>query len=725
MKAARPAATASRRPLDRAVAALPLVLAYLLLCCLYAWQATQRDSPTIFTDELELGQISRAIADTGEAARRGVPYGFQTLYSFLVAPAWWIDDTASAYEAAKFIGVLVMTATIFPAYALARTIVSKPWALGAAVASAAIPALAYAPFLVEEPLAYPVATTALWLIARALARPTGWTIALAAAVCAGATLVRAQLAILIPVLALALALAYWERPAFRRARKKWTRGDYVGVVLLGILAALALSAFLGHRSEEWYRATGFYKERMFDYGLRALGSLVIGLGVLPFVAGLTAILTRRRDPDRNVRAFVLTSLAALFTFGFYTAVKAAYISTEFATVTVERNLIYVAPLLLAGTALLLERPGRRFGVIGVTALVALYVLLTTPFELDKYPYYDAPGLAIAALPNRNWAWDGERIEHALVVVLLLSVALLVARSFVGGRRAAVLAATTGALVVGWNLTAEIYAAAGQNDFSQRLHGNAPQPVDWLDRATGGEPALFLGDAVDDANGIHLLEFWNRSLKQVWSLDGSAPGPGPDADAEPRCRRRNPLARSRLPLGGGRERRRPGRHQGRRAARVDAALPARRPAPPDLRAGRDHGRRLDERVRGLQPVRVTRLATRLREDRALARGLLRARQAGSRDRQGRDGGRRAAEAAGDRTRPPGAPRGRPPVQGDPVPDPGNRALPGRGDDRADVLARRPRSAERRHARARRPPRVQLRAASLAALQPVGGCWGIAR
>ena len=102
---------------------------------------------------------------------------------------------------------------------------------------------------------------------------------------------------------------------------------------------------------------------MFDYGLRALGSLVIGIGVLPFVAGLTAILTRRRDPDRNVRAFVLTSLAALFTFGFYTAVKAAYISTEFATVTVERNLIYVAPLLFAGTALLLERPGRRFGVL--------------------------------------------------------------------------------------------------------------------------------------------------------------------------------------------------------------------------------------------------------------------------------------------------------------------------------------------------------------------------
>ena len=325
-----PAETAERRPLERALDALPLVLAYVLLCCLYAWQASRRDSPTIFTDELEFAQISRSIAETGEAARRGVPYGFQTLHSFLVAPAWWIDDTASAYEAAKFIGVLVMTATIFPAYALARTIVSKPWALGAAVAAAAIPALSYAPFLVEEPLAYPVATTALWLIARALARPTLWTIATAALVCLLAVLVRAQLAILIPVLALALAargLGASLVPAPPRAVVARATGS--GVVLLAIGAALALSAFLGHRSEEWYRATGFYKERMFDYGLRALGALVIGIGVLPFVAGLTAVLTRGRDPDRNVRAFVLTSLAAFFTFGLYTAIKAAYISTEF------------------------------------------------------------------------------------------------------------------------------------------------------------------------------------------------------------------------------------------------------------------------------------------------------------------------------------------------------------------------------------------------------------
>ena len=38
---------------------------------LYAWQASRHPVPTIFTDELELTQLSRAIAETGEPARRG------------------------------------------------------------------------------------------------------------------------------------------------------------------------------------------------------------------------------------------------------------------------------------------------------------------------------------------------------------------------------------------------------------------------------------------------------------------------------------------------------------------------------------------------------------------------------------------------------------------------------------------------------------------------------
>ncbi len=39
---------------------------------------------------------------------------------------------------------------------------------------------------------------------------------------------------------------------------------------------------------------------------------------------------------------------------------------------------------------------------------------------------------------------------------------------------------------------------------------------------------FLGQSIKDPNPVWLLEFWNRSLTKVWSLDGTAPGPGATA-----------------------------------------------------------------------------------------------------------------------------------------------------------------------------------------------------
>ncbi len=167
--------------LARFLAAVPLLVLYFALAALYAWQASRRLVPTTFTDELELTQLARAIADTGEPARRGIPYpGLASLVAYVLAPVWWLGSVSASYAAAKLMLVLAMTATIFPAYGLARMVVPKWYALAAAGAAVAVPALAYAPILVEEPLAYPLATLALWLIARALERPTRGRLAAAA-----------------------------------------------------------------------------------------------------------------------------------------------------------------------------------------------------------------------------------------------------------------------------------------------------------------------------------------------------------------------------------------------------------------------------------------------------------------------------------------------------------------------------------------------------------------
>ena len=50
----------------------------------------------------------------------------------------------------------------------------------------------------------------------------------------------------------------------------------------------------------------------------------------------------------------------------------------------------------------------------------------TPYTLDHYPYYEAHGLAIAALANRIPTWPAETIETALVLVAVVSGLALVA-----------------------------------------------------------------------------------------------------------------------------------------------------------------------------------------------------------------------------------------------------------------------------------------------------------
>jgi len=122
--------------LARFLAAVPLLVLYFTLAALYAWQASRRPVPTIFTDEVELTQLSRAIAHTGEPARRGVPYdSLATLVAYLLAPVWWLGSAAQSYATAKLVLVLTMTATVFPAYGLARMVVPKWYALAAAAAS--------------------------------------------------------------------------------------------------------------------------------------------------------------------------------------------------------------------------------------------------------------------------------------------------------------------------------------------------------------------------------------------------------------------------------------------------------------------------------------------------------------------------------------------------------------------------------------------------------------
>ncbi len=511
-------------------AVLPLLAAYFVLCVLFAWQAWRRETPTIFTDELETAQISRAIAETGESARRGEPYVFTSIVPYLTAPVWWIQSVGTAYETLKYVQALVMALAIFPAYAIARFVVPQRWAVFAGIATIAAPALSYAPILVEEPFAYPASTLALYLIVRAVARPSLRTIGLAAAGCVLAAATRSQLVSIGGAFALCLLVLGWQTAPMRRWRAAWTRWDWAGAVLLGIGVVLAFSAFMGTRSTEWATTTAFWKGRIFDYGVWAIGALAIGSGIVPLIATLTALVRPRAEwRDPGLRAYAIVTAASLISLGWYAAVKGAYLSTVFSSLVVERNLIYLYPLLFAGTALLLSRRDARWWAVVPAGAVVLYLVTSTPSRIDQFPYYEAHGLSILALANREFRWPDATIQTALIAITLVGTAVVAVLRPLALRRLAWargVVVTLAVLVVGWNLTTEIYAASGEHDFSARMAKNMITPPDWLDRATDGGSVVGLGQQVTDPTGIWLIEFWNRSFEKSWSTDGSAAPPGP-------------------------------------------------------------------------------------------------------------------------------------------------------------------------------------------------------
>jgi hypothetical protein len=506
--------------LDRALALTPVIGVALVVVTFYAVEAWVRKTPWVFTDELEWTQISRSLADTGHAARRTEPIYFKSLYPYLIAPLWWIQSTGTAYAAIKYLNAIVMTSAAIPSYLLARMLVSRRAALVVALLSVAIPGMFYASSLIPEVLAYPWYALCSWLIVRALTTRRRLDVAVAALASLAALAVRSPQLFTVSISFAAAGAGLWlTGPRGRAIRRDWTRGDTLGAIVLcaGVLI-LFNRIFLQH-IEAWHVSTQYWRGRMWDLGLRAVLALTAGMGVLPVLGGIASLRLTDRRGNPAYRAFAAYLGASIVTLCIYTAMKAAFLSTNFATLTEERNLIYLAPLLLVGSALVVESRRVDWRLVAAAGVFLFYVLWTRPFQLG-YPYFEAPGLGILTMANRHFRWDDHTLHLALVVALGVSIVVLAARN----RRGVAALATV--LVLAWMVTAEVTTTAGSvhqaNTFVSHLH----KPLDWVDRATRGSGVTYLGQQIKDPNGLQLTEFWNRSIHHVYSLDGTAPGPGP-------------------------------------------------------------------------------------------------------------------------------------------------------------------------------------------------------
>jgi hypothetical protein len=519
---------AERSLLDRYLAAFPFVVAALALLSLLFWQAAIRKTPTIFTDELEWSQLSRAIAATGHAARRGEPFAYKSVYAYLIAPGWWIHSTGPAYTAIKYLNTIVMALTALPVYLLARTLVSRRIAAIAALASLCTTALYYAPFIVPEVLAYPTFALCAYVSIRALAGSGRRWIAAAIALDLLAAQARSELIVLPAAFALAAVVLWVVGPHGQRLRRDWRAFEYLGAALLIIGALIVLNQLASPHAHQWAVVSESWKGRLWSLGMQAMEAFALWLGLLPFVGGLASLWIPERRADPNWRAFAAFLGAATFTVWMYTGVKAAYLSTVFATRVEERNLIYLGPLFIVGTAVWLA--SNRKWIPGALAALAVtaWLVLHYGYQLD-YPYFEAPGYGIATMANRAWHWNQPTIRIGLVVACLVLLAFVLswsARVPARVQRTTMLLAS--ALALTWMLAGEITSSRGSAITSKTYIAKLAQPPDWVDQATHRKGTTFIGQSISsgDALGVDLLEFWNRSVKHVWSLDGSAPGPGP-------------------------------------------------------------------------------------------------------------------------------------------------------------------------------------------------------
>jgi hypothetical protein len=484
----------------------------------YGIEASLRKTPWLFTDELEWSQLSRAIAATGHAARRGQPHSFESLYSYLIAPMWWIHSTAVAYTAIKDENSVVMCLTAVPAYLLARLLLPRRASLVVAVASIAIPAMSYATSIVPEPLAYLWFGCAALFAVRLLAAPSLGRAVPAVVLALAGTEVRSEFVALPAALALAVAIVWTiERGGSRSWRQRF------GLIALSC-ATLALVGYLFNllvveHVQSW-QFHQYVNGNTLQQGGLAAGAFAIGLGVGPVIGGLASLWLPERFADPAYRAFAAYLLASIVALWGYTAAKATYLLANLRPAIEERNLFYLSPLLLTGTALVLLARKVDWRLLAAATALVLVAVWSPAFEVGA-PYFEAPGLGVFTLVNRDFRWDVTDFHWLLLAataVFLLLVAL---------RRRRAVPALAALLVFGWLLTGQIYATVGNTDEANSFARMLPPPRNWVDLATHDAPVTFLGQALTiDSNPLWLTEFWNRSLGHVASLDGTAPGPGP-------------------------------------------------------------------------------------------------------------------------------------------------------------------------------------------------------
>jgi hypothetical protein len=340
-------------------------------------------APFIFVDELIWSEMARGIADEGRPLLRGEPDpGYSLVYPLLLSPAYALFDwLPQSYAAVKVLNACFMSLAAVPAYFLARRVVSERLALLGALLAVALPSFAYTGTVMTENVFYPLFLTFALVLVLTLERPTALRVTLLLALGALAYATRVQAAALLPAILLAPLVLAVLRPIGLRETVVRFRFLYGAFAALGALALVA--QLVGGRSpRDLLGAYSPVGDASYELGevLRYLvwHTAELGLYVLVIPVAATIVLVgRARSLDERLQAFLAATLALT---GVLLPVVAAFASV-FSLRIQERNLFYLAPLLLIALLAWVERGAPRPRVLApVAAAASVLLVVVVPFD---------------------------------------------------------------------------------------------------------------------------------------------------------------------------------------------------------------------------------------------------------------------------------------------------------------------------------------------------------
>ena len=499
-----------------------LVGIYALAVLIYILLGRGQELPQVSPDEYQYTALARSIADGNGLTYNGGPIsgGLRAaLYIYAIAPAWLVTDSLTqSYAIAKAMSAIMVCTVVFPTWLLARRYMPPLVALIPAVIMVAGSWMTSSGQLIMENLALPLATASLAALVTALVKPGSRWLWVSFAFALLAAWSRAQLAVLIPIILLALIvdIAAQGRSGWRERLRpnRWLLGLTAAVTLIVGLVILAKPSVLGSY-------VGLKSQTEIGRALPLVGKQSLALiamsAVLPFILVLAISLRRRAWDESRLRALLIVFWVTAITLVIVTGT----LTTAFAGVdwSIQRYVEYCLPLLYVAVIAGIWHRLLAARLVGLVGAVIALVLLLTPQIQNIQEQRGTFGL-VRRLDQVLGVSPG--LAMALLAVVLVGILVLVlARG--GATRKAVLVT----FVVLTGLVFAVQNQAGwdwQRGQSQAWRNGFPSDLSWIDNATDRN----LARLVTYYNPFRTpqTEFFNRRINRTYVNSAQPPGGTP-------------------------------------------------------------------------------------------------------------------------------------------------------------------------------------------------------